>query len=179
MLRASGVGLDVIPQDISEFDLSTELERQLGRLVKEKFGTDYFILLKYPSKVRPFYTMPSPEDPVSLPAARRWSPRGGEASFSLRRESLRKACVFAQRFSNSFDIFMRGEEIVSGAQRVHCAATLEKRCQELGVPTQPLQAYIDAIRLGAPPHAGMGLGLARLVMLFFGKFRQKKSLAPL
>ena len=37
-------------------------------------------------QVRPFYTMPDPEDP---------------------------------EYSNSFDIFIRGEEIISGAQRVH------------------------------------------------------------
>ncbi len=42
-------------------------------------------------QVRPFYTMPDPEDP---------------------------------RYSNSFDVFIRGEEIISGAQRVHDPALL-------------------------------------------------------
>ncbi len=45
---------------------STEKERILGRLVKEKYGTDFFMLDKFPLDVRPFYTMPDPKRPVSL-----------------------------------------------------------------------------------------------------------------
>ena len=35
----------------------------LGKLVKEKFGTDFYMMDKYPLSVRPFYTMPDPENP--------------------------------------------------------------------------------------------------------------------
>lgn len=45
---------------------STDQEKFLGRLVKEKYKTDYYILDKFPLAVRPFYTMPDHEDPVSL-----------------------------------------------------------------------------------------------------------------
>lgn len=34
-----------------------------GKLVKEKFGTDFYMMDKYPLSVRPFYTMPDPENP--------------------------------------------------------------------------------------------------------------------
>jgi len=44
-------------------DLSTEEERTLGKLVLEKYGTDLFFLDRYPSSVRPFYTMPSKDQP--------------------------------------------------------------------------------------------------------------------
>ena len=44
---------------------STEFERALGRIVKEKYGTDFFMMDKYPLSARPFYTMPDPENPVS------------------------------------------------------------------------------------------------------------------
>lgn len=37
-------------------------ELALGAAVKEKYGTDFFMLDKYPSSVRPFYTMPDPTD---------------------------------------------------------------------------------------------------------------------
>ena len=40
-------------------DLSTQNEKELGRLVKEQFGYDLFVLDKYPLCVRPFYTMPA------------------------------------------------------------------------------------------------------------------------
>lgn len=52
MLRADGC-------EIGDFDdLSTEAERRLGRLVRDKYATDFYVLDKYPLAVRPFYTMP-------------------------------------------------------------------------------------------------------------------------
>lgn len=63
MLRDAGC--DGIPDDISEFDLSTELEKRLGQIVFEKYNTDFYMLIHYPLKIRPFYTMPCAEDPVS------------------------------------------------------------------------------------------------------------------
>lgn len=56
MLRAAGV------EQGNEEDLSTPNEKLLGRLVKEKYKTDFYILDKYPLAVRPFYTMPDPKD---------------------------------------------------------------------------------------------------------------------
>jgi len=104
-------------------DLGSEQEKKLGELVRAKYNTDFYILDKFPSKVRPFYTMPDPEDP---------------------------------NYSNSFDMFLRGEEIVSGAQRIHDSDLLLKRAKELGVNLTPIQAYVDSFKYGAPPHAGLG-----------------------
>ena len=59
LLREAG-----IDQDDYE-DLSTENEKKLGDIVKEKYGTDFFFMDKYPLSVRPFYTMPDPEVCVS------------------------------------------------------------------------------------------------------------------
>lgn len=106
-------------------DLSTENERWLGRLVKEKYGTDYFILDKFPLAIRPFYTMPDAEDPT---------------------------------VSNSYDFFMRGQEILSGAQRIHDPDYLIERMKQFGIAPESMQGYIDAFKLGAPPHAGGGIG---------------------
>ncbi len=61
---------------------------------------------------------------------------------------------------------MRGEEILSGAQRVHDPEFLIERMKSCGVDPASMQGYIDAFRLGAPPHAGGGIGLERVVMLF-------------
>lgn len=44
-------------------DLSTENERKLGKLVKEKYNTDFFIMYKYPMDVSP---PPLHEIPPSL-----------------------------------------------------------------------------------------------------------------
>lgn len=57
MLQENGV-------DQGEFDdLSTPNEKFLGKLVKQKYHTDFYILDKYPLDVRPFYTMPDPHNP--------------------------------------------------------------------------------------------------------------------
>lgn len=58
MLKETGL-------DVGEFDdLSTSTEKLLGKLVKEKYGTDFYILDKFPLAIRPFYTMPDPHNSV-------------------------------------------------------------------------------------------------------------------
>ncbi|KAF3901718.1 hypothetical protein AA313_de0200166 [Arthrobotrys entomopaga] len=73
-------------------------------------------------------------------------------------------------YSNSYDFFMRGQEILSGAQRVHDSVLLAQRMKSLGVdPTSPgLIDYVEAFKYGAPPHAGGGIGLERVVFLWLG-----------
>ena len=41
---------------------------------------------------------------------------------------------------------MRGEEILSGAQRVHIPEMLEERAKSLGVSTEGMRDYIDAFK---------------------------------
>lgn len=74
------------------------------------------------------------------------------------------------RFSNSYDFFMRGEEIMSGAQRINDINELETSMRAKGLdPTQEgFDHYLNAFRQGCPPHAGGGLGLNRIVMFFLG-----------
>lgn len=45
-------------------DLSSSLELTLGQLVRDKYKADFFMLDQYPSNIRPFYTMPSPSNPL-------------------------------------------------------------------------------------------------------------------
>lgn len=53
---------------------------------------------------------------------------------------------------------MRGEEILSGAQRVHDPVFLAKRMVECGVDPESMKGYLDAFKLGMPPHGGGGIG---------------------
>ena len=57
---------------------------------------------------------------------------------------------------------MRGEEILSGAQRVHDPTFLVERMKVAGIEPASMQGYLDAFRLGAPPHGGGGIGQSRL-----------------
>jgi len=142
MLREAG-------KEVDDFeDLSTENEKLLGKLVREKYDTDFYILDKFPLAVRPFYTMPDAEDP---------------------------------RYSNSYDFFMRGEEILSGAQRIHDPELLKERMRvhEVDPNTPGLNDYVDAFTYGCPPHAGGGIGLERVVMFFLDlKNIRRASLFP-
>lgn len=140
MLRDAGIEIDDLE------DLSTPNEKFLGRLVKEKYDTDFYILDKFPLCIRPFYTMPDPNNP---------------------------------QYSNSYDCFMRGEEIMSGAQRIHDSKFLLERAKHHNIDIEKIKAYIDAFRYGAPPHAGGGIGLERVTMLYLGLDNiRKTSLFP-
>lgn len=71
-------------------------------------------------------------------------------------------------YANAYDFFMRGEEILSGAQRVHDYAMLLAKAKEHKIDLATISAYLDSFKYGVPPHAGGGVGLERVVMLFFG-----------
>ena len=59
--------------------------------------------------------------------------------------------------SNSYDIFIRGQEICSGAQRCHDSVLLEKQMRARGIDPAPLGHYLESFRHGIPPHAGAAL----------------------
>jgi len=71
-------------------------------------------------------------------------------------------------YSNSYDIMMRGEEIMSGAQRIHDYDLLKKMAMKHEVPLHTIQDYLDSFEFGSFPHAGGGVGMERVVMLFLG-----------
>lgn len=79
------------------------------------------------------------------------------------------------RWSNGYDFFLRGEEITSGAQRIHDPKMLTERAKAKGVDIKTIQPYIDAFKYGAYPHAGAGIGMERVVMLFLQLNNIRKS----
>lgn len=68
------------------------------------------------------------------------------------------------KLSGGFDAIYNGVEISSGGQRVHIPELLEKRLKAKGLNPKDFKSYIDSFRYGAPPHAGWGMGLERLMM---------------
>ena len=79
------------------------------------------------------------------------------------------------KWSNSYDIFIRGEEVTSGAQRIHDPQMLLDNAKQLGVDLTPIQDYVDSFQYGAFPHAGGGIGMERVVMLFLSLDNIRKS----
>ena len=72
-------------------------------------------------------------------------------------------------------MFIRGQEICSGAQRCHEIDMLETRIKEKGMELGPLKYYIESFRHGVSPHAGAGIGLERVVFLYLGLDNVRKS----
>lgn len=70
--------------------------------------------------------------------------------------------------TNSFDIFLRGQEILSGGQRIHNAKMLDKQIRKMHIQQEGMEEYLEGFAWGAPPHAGGGIGLERVLMLLLG-----------
>lgn len=66
--------------------------------------------------------------------------------------------------TKSFDLLYQGIEITTGAQREHRVELLEKQALEKGMSLDLLQGYLSFFRYGCPPHGGVGIGPARIVM---------------
>lgn len=70
------------------------------------------------------------------------------------------------KVTNAYDFFMRGQEILSGGQRIHTPELLEARLRKKGIDpaSQGIKEYVDVFRsAGVPPHGGGGIGLDRVV----------------
>ncbi|KAL4307817.1 hypothetical protein AHAS_Ahas16G0316200 [Arachis hypogaea] len=104
MLKDAGVEIETFG------DLNTEAERKLGELVLERYGTEFYILYRYPLAGSSFYTMP---------------------------------CYDNSPYSNSFNVFIRGEQIISGAQHVHDAEMLEKRAKACGIDVKKISLILS------------------------------------
>lgn len=80
-----------------------------------------------------------------------------------------------EKWTNAYDVFLRGEEITSGAQRIHDPQMLTEKAKAWGVPPASIQSYIDAFKYGSYPHAGAGIGMERVVMLFLNLNNIRKT----
>jgi asparaginyl-tRNA synthetase len=59
-------------------------------------------------------------------------------------------------------------EIIGGSQREERLEVLEVRMQDMGIPLENMQWYLDLRRYGSAPHAGFGLGFERIVQYITG-----------
>ncbi len=65
-------------------------------------------------------------------------------------------------------LFPKIGEIIGGSQREEDLEKLEKRAEEMGVPTKDIWWYLDTRRWGTAPHSGFGLGFERLLLFVTG-----------
>jgi aspartyl-tRNA synthetase len=123
-------------------DMSTPQEKALGTVVREKYKTDFYVIDKFPETARPFYA---------------------------KLDDSGKTVGDGVRVTNAFDFFLRGQEILSGGQRINDPDELEARirAKEVNPESPGIKEYLSVFRqVGVPPHGGGGIGLDRVVAWF-------------
>ncbi|MEM2138066.1 MAG: aspartate--tRNA(Asn) ligase [Candidatus Anstonellaceae archaeon] len=88
-------------------------------------------------------------------------PTAIRAFYSMPNEENPKIC-------HAYDLNYEGLEISSGAQRVHKPDILIQQLKSRNLDPAEFEFYINAFRVGAPPHCGWSIGLDRLTMKVCG-----------
>ncbi len=80
-----------------------------------------------------------------------------------------------------YDLVLNGNELGSGSVRIHRPDIQERVMKVVGFTAEELHAkfgfLIDAYRFASPPHAGIGMGLDRIVMLLAGRDSIRDTIA--
>jgi aspartyl-tRNA synthetase len=75
--------------------------------------------------------------------------------------------------SQHYDLVWNGWELGSGSIRIHSQDVQERVFRAMGMTDEEAQAkfgwFLEALRMGAPPHGGFALGIERFVALFAGE----------
>lgn len=71
-------------------------------------------------------------------------------------------------YTLSFDLLFRGQELVTGGQRLHLYEDYVAALASRGLDPEPYRGYLMAFQYGMPPHGGFAIGLERLVARLMG-----------
>jgi len=120
-------------------DWGADLQSEHERFLVEKHFKKPVILTDYPAAIKSFYMRRNEGDTEG-------------------RETVR-----------AMDILFPGiGEIVGGSQREERLDVLLARMEEMHIPAEEMDWYLDTRRFGSAPHSGFGLGFERLVLFVTG-----------
>jgi nondiscriminating aspartyl-tRNA synthetase len=71
-------------------------------------------------------------------------------------------------YSLSFDLLFRGQELVTGGQRIHSYQQLVESMQQRNIDPAPFVGYLESFKFGMPPEGGFAIGSERLLMRLVG-----------
>jgi aspartyl-tRNA synthetase len=83
--------------------------------------------------------------------------------------------------SQHYDLIWNGWEQGSGSIRIHRQEIQERIFRAMGMTDEEARAkfgwFLDALRMGAPPHGGFALGIERFIALFAGESNIREVIA--
>lgn len=131
--------IDIVKSGGGQIEWGDDIESHHCDLIAEKYPGFHFIP-RWPMSMKPFYI----------------HHKEGELGTT------------GQQLSRGFDLNYGRDEMTSGGQREHRVEVLEQNLLNMDLDPKDFTFYTDGFRYGAPPHAGWGLGVARLLMVLTG-----------
>lgn len=131
--------IEIVKKGGGEIEWGDDIESHHCDLIAAKFPGFHFIP-RWPMAMKPFY---------------------------IHHKENEKGTTGGQ-LSRGFDLNFGRDEMTSGGAREHRVDVLEENLRNMGLDPADFTFYTDGFRYGAPPHAGWGLGVARLLMVLTG-----------
>ena len=131
--------IEIVKAGGGEIEWGDDIESHHCDLIAAKYPGFHF-LPRWPMSMKPFYIYHDESEKGS---------NGGQ-------------------LSRGFDLNYGRDEMTSGGQREHRFEVLEQNLRDMDLDPAEFTFYTDGFRYGAPPHAGWGLGVARLLMVLTG-----------
>ena len=131
--------IEIVKEGGGDIEWGDDIESHHCDIIASKFPGFHFIP-RWPMSMKPFY-IHHKEDEIGS--------SGGQ-------------------LSRGFDLNYGRDEMTSGGAREHRVEVLEQNLRNMELDPAEFAFYTDGFRYGAPPHAGWGLGVARLLMALTG-----------
>lgn len=176
-------------KDVAKFEeemiklVLKKVKEEYGENIKELFGIE----LKVPEKEFPMVTVKEAKEKlekagVPSKSTGDFSPEEEKAIGKIIKEGTGSEFFFMIDYPHStrafyhmkdpndpslalgYDLFWKGLEITTGAQREHRVEELKASAKERGIKEEELSEYFEYFEYGCPPHGGFAIGTERFLM---------------